>query len=256
MNILAIGNSFSQDATRYLHEVMRAGGVDSTVVNLYIGGCSLKRHWDNAQADAQDYLYELNGVSQDRYVSIDNALREREWDVITLQQASHDSGMKETYEPYLSELIAYVRQRAPHARLLMHQTWAYEIDSTHSEFGRYNHSQNEMYERLSAAYAEAAKAHGMEIIPCGDAVQAVRGREPFIYGQGGMSLCRDGFHMSLVYGRMLLALSWYARLTGRSAADIDYMPCPPLAPEGEAGDVDAAALRVLGEAADEVCARA
>ncbi len=48
MNILAIGNSFSQDATRYLHAVMQAGGVAGRVVNLYIGGCSLEQHWRNA----------------------------------------------------------------------------------------------------------------------------------------------------------------------------------------------------------------
>ena len=31
-----------------------------------------------------------------------------------------------------------------------------------------------------------------------------------------MSLCRDGFHMSLVYGRYLLGAVWYETLTGQS----------------------------------------
>ena len=44
MNILAIGNSFSQDATTYLHQVAKADGEDITVINLYIGGCSLYKH--------------------------------------------------------------------------------------------------------------------------------------------------------------------------------------------------------------------
>ena len=61
MNILAIGNSFSQDATRYLHEIMQAGGVPGRVVNLYIGGCSLERHWRNIENEAKDYEYQLNG---------------------------------------------------------------------------------------------------------------------------------------------------------------------------------------------------
>ena len=34
MNILAIGNSFSQDATRYLNAIAKADNVDLTVVNL------------------------------------------------------------------------------------------------------------------------------------------------------------------------------------------------------------------------------
>ena len=38
MKILAIGNSFSRDATAYLHQLLNSCGVDNRVVNLYIGG--------------------------------------------------------------------------------------------------------------------------------------------------------------------------------------------------------------------------
>ena len=51
LSILAIGNSFSQDATAYLHMAAEAAGVETLVVNLYIGGCSLKTHWENMQGD-------------------------------------------------------------------------------------------------------------------------------------------------------------------------------------------------------------
>ncbi|MFQ9800147.1 MAG: DUF4886 domain-containing protein [Clostridia bacterium] len=37
MEILAIGNSFSQDATRYLREIAVAGGQQLNVTNLYYG---------------------------------------------------------------------------------------------------------------------------------------------------------------------------------------------------------------------------
>ena len=36
-NILAIGNSFSEDATRYLHQMAEAVGIETKVVNLFIG---------------------------------------------------------------------------------------------------------------------------------------------------------------------------------------------------------------------------
>ncbi len=45
MKVLAIGNSFSQDATRYLRKIAQASGEDMKVVNLYIGGCPLSRHF-------------------------------------------------------------------------------------------------------------------------------------------------------------------------------------------------------------------
>ena len=39
MKILAIGNSFSQDATAYLHRMAEAGGMETKIVNLFIPGC-------------------------------------------------------------------------------------------------------------------------------------------------------------------------------------------------------------------------
>ena len=44
VKILAIGNSFSQDATRYMKEIAQSMGLEMLVVNLYIGGCSLEQH--------------------------------------------------------------------------------------------------------------------------------------------------------------------------------------------------------------------
>ena len=47
MKILAIGNSFSEDAMYYLKNIADADGVEVKAVNLYIGGCNLERHWKN-----------------------------------------------------------------------------------------------------------------------------------------------------------------------------------------------------------------
>ena len=42
MKVLAIGNSFSNDAMRYLHGIAKADVVDMKTVNLFIGGCPLQ----------------------------------------------------------------------------------------------------------------------------------------------------------------------------------------------------------------------
>ena len=60
MNILAIGNSFSEDATRYLHNIARADGERINVVNLYIGGCTLDRHYRNMLSGARAYELQCN----------------------------------------------------------------------------------------------------------------------------------------------------------------------------------------------------
>lgn len=234
MKILAIGNSFSQDATYFLHQIAASDGIDMDVANLYIGGCSLERHWSNIRSDAVEYLYELNGEAKERYVSVSQALAEEEWDFIVTQQASHDSGWLDTYEPFLSSMAGYLKERRPEARILLHKTWAYEIDSTHGNFPRYHNSQQEMYERLSRAYETAAAGVGVLLIPCGDVIQRLRKEEPFRYETGGLSLCRDGFHMSYLYGRYALAMTWYGTLTGRGVRGISYVPRTALAPEEKA----------------------
>ena len=40
--ILVIGNSFGEDATHFLHDLALTRGINTKVVNLYIGGCSLE----------------------------------------------------------------------------------------------------------------------------------------------------------------------------------------------------------------------
>ena len=126
MNILAIGNSFSQDATRYLHQIARADGKDLQITNLYIGGCPLDRHYRNMLADSADYVLQYNGQVTGFFVSIKQALLNREWDVITLQQASPRSPFAESYFPYINALYDYVKKHAPKAKIVIHQTWAYE----------------------------------------------------------------------------------------------------------------------------------
>lgn len=249
VKILAIGNSFSQDATHYLHQIAMAGGINTKVVNLYIGGCSVERHWQNIEQNSKLYLYERDGKSTEQYVSIKDALTEEDWDYVITQQASHDSGLQETYYPFIINLFNYMREYAPNAELLLHETWAYEIDSTHDCFVRYHHNQQEMYEKLSSAYQRAADELGVRMIPCGDVIQKVRTKEPFIYEKGGMSLCRDGFHMHYIYGRYLLAATWYEVLFNKNITENGYMPETVFAP-GETADPNV--LNVIKECVHQV----
>lgn len=242
IKILAIGNSFSEDATHYLHQIAKAVGIDTKVVNLYIGGCSMQTHWHNIEENAKLYLYQKDGKATEQYVSINDTLMEEEWDFVITQQASHDSGLQETYYPYIHQLFNYIKEYAPKAEVLLHKTWAYETDSTHSCFSRYNHNQQEMYERLCVAYGRAATELRVRIIPCGDVVQEVRTKDPFQYGKGGMSLCRDGFHMDYIYGRYLLAATWYEVIFGKSILDNTYIPKTVFAPDAE---VDLDTLNVI-----------
>ena len=222
--VLAIGNSFSRDATCYLHQIAECAGVETKIVNLYIGGCSLERHWQNIEKKVERYQYQINGNVTDRYVTIDEALEEEEWDFIVIQQASHDSGWKDTYEPFLGLIVDYVRRKVPNATFVLHQTWAYEPDSDHGKFIRYDRNQQKMYEALERCYKEMAAKYQLPMIPCGDVIQEVRRLDAFNREKGGISLCRDGFHMDFIYGRYLLACVWAKKLFHITLEDNRFVP--------------------------------
>lgn len=221
---LSIGNSFSQDACAYIHEQAKTMGIEFETINLYIGGCSLATHWENWDNDRKNYSLEQNGKTTGKMVSIRDALTDGTYSVITLQQASHDSGKRDTYHPYMEKLAAVVKEYQPDTKLMVHQTWAYETDSTHGAFPDYNKSQGLMYTMLNECYTEAAEKIGAPLLPTGDAVQYFRENVPeFDYGHGGLSLNRDGFHLSIPYGRYLAGLLWIheiTKLVSGKAADI------------------------------------
>ncbi|MGM9680069.1 MAG: DUF4886 domain-containing protein [Eubacteriales bacterium] len=222
--LLAVGNSFSQDALYYLHPLAAAVGIDLDTVNLYIGGCSLERHCRNLQQCTCDYLYELNGTSTGRTVSANEVLDERKWDFIMTQQASHDSGLWETYQPYLSAVQDYFKSHQPDARRLLMQTWAYEQDSTHDKFVRYGRDQQEMHRRLTECYDRAAEECSLPLIPCGTVIENLRKLPPFRYEAGERSICRDGYHMDLIYGRYLLAGTIFTFLFGGDLTENPFLP--------------------------------
>lgn len=210
MNILAIGNSFSEDATRYLHGIAAAGGDEVTVCNLCIGGCSLARHDQNRQSGEAAYVYMLNGARIGRMASLQETLRECAWDVVTLQQASHLSFHYDTYMPYLSNLAAFVRQNAPTARIMIHQTWAYEEGSERLFTVAGYERAADMLRDVVACYQRAAdeiRADGT--IPSGEMFAA-------LLDAGLARVHRDTYHASLGAGQLALGLLWYRVLCGRS----------------------------------------
>lgn len=207
IKILSIGNSFSQDTTRYLYGIARADRVDLKVVNLYIGGCDLARHYRNMMSEEAAYSYEIDGIKSGLYVSLKQALLSDSWDYITIQQQSLQSASFETFQPYLNELAAYVRKMVPKVKLLMHQTWGYEEGSEKLSKSPYD-THEAMFLDIKNAYLKAVEEIGaVGIIPSGEAVyEATK--------QGRVDIHRDGFHLSRSFGRYMCGLVWYKVLTG------------------------------------------
>lgn len=225
LRILAVGNSFSDDGTEYLPSLLEAAGIHNVIIaRLYIGGCSLERHCKQYESDGKDYQYYKSG-SDNRWnvkmgTTITYGLEDEPWDIITIQQASGYSGQYETIGPWADRLIKIIRQTCsnPNATIVWHQTWAYAKNSTHQHFAFYGNDQKTMYDAIQSCVDRVCSEQDIHtVIPCGPAVQIARGTSLNNIGEVPQDckvcdLTRDGFHMSLQYGRYLVACTWFETL--------------------------------------------
>ncbi|MBR3838304.1 MAG: DUF4886 domain-containing protein [Clostridia bacterium] len=226
LKILAIGNSFSVDAMQYLYQIAESAGVKEIVLgNLYIGGCSLERHLKNAKEGICDYKYYKNTNGEwttTEYFSIDEGIKDEDWDVITMQQSSGVSGIPESYENTLTELIDFVNKEKTNgnAKLFWHMTWAYQQDSTHASFPKYNSDQIQMYNMIVKTVQENVMVLDEidGIIPNATSIQ--NARTSFL----GDTLTRDGYHLDKEIGRYIAGLCYFAAITGADVSDIEYVP--------------------------------
>ncbi|QDV21902.1 BPSS1187 family protein [Aureliella helgolandensis] len=262
VRILTVGNSFTQNATRYLDEVTEAAGHKLTHKMLSIGGSPLERHANMAlkfEANRND-----NSAKYSRGESLQEALQSESWDFVTVQQVSFKSHDVETYRPYAEQLADIVHRYAPQAKLLVHETWAYRKDDprfrgTNTD-AKEPATQQAMYEGLSDAYRTIAKELSAGRIPVGDAFWLAdsdanfgfRGTASFDAKQlqhpelpeqlhslhvgyrwlerdGKRELGMDGHHANLA-GEYLGACVWFECLFGESSIGNSFVP-NKLAPE-------------------------
>lgn len=239
LKLLSVGNSFSQDAHRYIPELAAANGIDIEINNLYIGGCSLERHYNNMiNENSREYSLEEGKTLGIRSISLKEALSLKAWDIVTLQQASHKSVDFANYVPYITALADYVRKNVKGVRLAIHKTWMYE-EKCEKLLNLGFKSSDEMYERLSAAYLLAKEEINSEImIPAGATLHKLAGL--------GYKVHRDGFHASLGLGRYAIALTWLRALFGRSVKALPIETDEPISLD-ELSDIDCCVNEALAE---------
>ena len=244
IRVLCIGNSFSWDAVEQeLVPLCDAKDIEVEIHNLYYGGCSLAQHADFLMRDTAAYSHRicsnpspsLHGRDGEGFrlikdtISLRQALRDGKYDYISLQQASHDSGIRASYEPWLSLLLDTVRAYQPEAQICWMQTWAYSRDAKHPAYPRYHSDQQEMWDSIVSCSNYVLDIMEKQLssfqgggggrpllIPCGTAIQLARQTKL------GDTLCRDGYHLNYIYGRYTAACVWYEILTGKDVRHNRY----------------------------------
>lgn len=282
LRVLSIGNSFSASVCRQLPPMAEAEGRALAYANLFIGGCSLRRHAENLEAAAADpsfrpYRLGAHGFAPEEGLrdgadaSANELLARGDWDVVTVQQASHESWDYANYRPFGHAVVEAVRRACPRAEVVIQQTWAYRADDDRLRpGGAWGFDQPGMADRVFAAYDRFAADEGIaRQIPTGRAVWISRRRElsPFrpyetadlesfrwpdlppqagdVVGRlgwrrnwetGEMEIGRDTIHLN-ERGEYLQALVWFGFLFGADPTQVSYV-------SPHVGDADARFLRL------------
>ena len=254
LKVLMIGNSFSICVLREMPKIAKELGLKLDICSLYIGGCSLATHAKNAKnKDAHPYAVSWKymsvepgkepfrsalGGEKGKSANIPAMLAADTWDIVTVQQASHESWRAASYEPHGTELLKLISELAPQAKVYVQQTWSYT--PWDGRLSKWNIDPDTMYTKLEAAYDSFAKAHGLEQIRMGKAVQIYRRELPVSYGEHslGGDVCGtdtfnekdgkwthvgDAFHLNS-RGHYLQGLVWTATLFGADVTKCKTVP--------------------------------
>ncbi len=170
VRLLTVGNSFSQNATKYLDKIVEADGNVLVHHRCVIGGSGPDQHLAKVAAHEKDPTDKagLYGTGK----SLKQELVAEKWDVVTIQQASTRSHDAATYRPGMKDLYTYIKTHAPASEVVIHQTWAYRVDDPRFGGKAEPRTQKAMYDGLSDAYRTIAREFGVRVIPVGDAFYA------------------------------------------------------------------------------------
>lgn len=232
LRILMIGNSFSEDVIEYAWNIAYELGVEELITgNAYIGGASLATHASRIADGTAVYSYAVNQsgswIRKSGY-TLKSIIEAEEWDIVTMQQSSTDSGVSSKYGQNLFTVENFIKEHVKNknVKLAWHMTWAYPKANEfltgilHNSFPIYNNDQMQMYSQIVSVVNSVIIPSELfyTIIPTGTAVQNLR----------TTSLCarinRDDCHLSIPLGRFVGAMTLVAQITGLDISKLGFRP--------------------------------
>jgi hypothetical protein len=215
VKLLTIGNSFSNNATTYLTAIANSvPGCELSLTRADIGGCSLEKH------AALIRECEANPALKPYFkrYTLKELLQQKIYDVITIQQVSHQSFRAQSYQPHAAELLAFIRKHAPDAQVMIHQTWAYAPDC--ERLLKFDITRDEMHAGLVECYNRLAQEAGIiRLLRSGEAFYRSYAENPQI----DLWNAQDRFHAG-EGGCYLAGCVWFGTLFDISPERVDYKP--------------------------------
>lgn len=241
LNILMIGNSFCFYYVEELYGILNAAGYEKVnVCNVYYSGCTLDMHWNwwkNKEANYTYYTTNETGRNGVESTNLEYCLKQRNWDLISLQEASSSIRTKsdnnaqahlQLTQTYRSDLLGYLKEQFPMSRHLWHQTWSVQIGYDRLGYKMETLDQQQRDMQLMKEFTlGTCKEFGLERVNSGEAWQIVR--------EGGYdNLCArlsvnggegDYYHDGDIGGGQYLnACVWFEAITGQSCVGNTYRP--------------------------------
>ena len=208
LNVLAIGNSFTDDALRYISELLSAAGISGSNLSIYkitTGGASLDLYvgyYNNNTTISITKIYgnDLNIPSE---LTLKNIFS-MDWGVVMFNQVSDSYNDYSTIEKNLPYLITYVKENCTNAnvKIAWQMPWSrwsgiVEEGSPIGESG---------WEEICTSTKEILEKNKIDIlVPTGTSVQNCRNSNL----NTAHDLTRDGRHLSFGVGCYIAAATWY-----------------------------------------------
>ena len=224
MKILCVGNSFARDTLQHCGDIAKSAGLtDFCFANLYIGGCSINRHFKNATENLPEYRYSEHvgeAWEGEEMISIADALKKHDWDIVSIQHGTGDKSRYTSPESYanLPALVEYIRTTyGKPVKIAFNMAWVADPDSVHHEIRSYNGDQATMYRNVTAVTSQVVLPYVDILSPAGTAIQNLRTATE-------RKLTRDGFHLSYDFGRFTAGLTFLKKLCDIDLAKVTWIP--------------------------------
>lgn len=213
VSILTIGNSFANNALTWLPQITASvPGNEIIVTRANLGGCSLERHVNLIKECVDD---PAKKPYSDGFCLKDLLVKDT-YDFITIQQVSTLSFKPQSFYPYADILHNFIKENAPHSRVIIHQTWAYSPAS--SRLAEWEMPRKEMHDSLVMSYNKLAEHLNIDILPSGNAFYRSFQKRPDID-----LWAKDGYHAS-ANGCYLAGCVWFGKFFEISPKKVRFVP--------------------------------
>lgn len=209
LKVLAIGNSFTDDPTAYLDDLVISSGIDRTKLCLYvgvIGGSSLQTWSEKYNSNETVEITRKAGLAS--VSTISGTLKQifsQDWDIVVLNQLSSLAINYGSLNPHLKNIRSFIRQDCTNQKVCIawQSVWSYYKEYTDNPKGIIGWSD------LCSVTKEQINKDGIDIIiPTGTAIQNARGSSLNTVHD----ITRDGHHLAFGIGRYIAACTWFQTL--------------------------------------------